>query len=43
MGSEMCIRDSVTIVDRKDYDCRAIMEQEGLDFISLFTIDDLAK
>ena len=33
----------VTIVDRKDYDCRAIMEQEGLDFISLFTIDDLAK
>ena len=33
----------VTIVDRKDYDCSAIMEQEGLDFISLFTIDDLAK
>tara|TARA_B100000902_G_scaffold152507_1_gene149044 strand:- start:41 stop:577 length:537 start_codon:yes stop_codon:yes gene_type:complete len=33
----------VTIVDRQDYDCRAIMEQEGLDFISLFTIDDLAK
>tara|TARA_X000000368_G_scaffold336140_1_gene273735 strand:+ start:1054 stop:1590 length:537 start_codon:yes stop_codon:yes gene_type:complete len=33
----------ITIVDRQDYDCRSIMEQEGLDFISLFTIDDLAK
>lgn len=33
----------VTIVDRQDYDCSAIMEQEGLDFISLFTIADLAK
>ena len=33
----------VTIVDRQDYDTRAIMEQEGLDFFSLFTISDLTN
>ena len=33
----------VTIVDRQDYDTRAIMEHEGLDFFSLFTLSDLSN